>query len=288
MKPKHIGFAGLGNMGRPMAANMVSGRFELFVFDMAGTEERAPEGTRQVTSITELGSKCETIFLSLPDGQVSRDIAQQLAEQQDSTVSCVIDLSTVGVEASRQISSILKASDITYIDAPVSGGKSGAVSGTLTIIWAGPAHIMEDHRPTLEKIAKNLFHIGDEAGQAQSMKLLNNYLSATALMATSEAIIFGLKQGLDMKSMLDVLNASSGQNTATRDKFPKQVLTEKYAAGFHMALMTKDLTLFHQHVQSSGSPAKLVNPLVKLWQEANEAMPGSDFTQIYEFIRDES
>jgi len=284
MVPKDLGFVGLGNMGLPMATNIVSRGFDLMVFDKVAALVESFDKGQVAVSISQLAGRCETIFFSLPNGDISKLVATEIAKQSGSKVKCIIDLSTTGVDASRDIFMALKKAGIVYIDAPVSGGKSGAVAATIALMWGGPADLMESYRPVLEAMAGKVFHVGDEAGQAQSMKLLNNYLSATAMTATSEAISFGLKQGLDMKTMLDVLNVSSGQNTATSDKFPKQVLTGNFAAGFHTALMTKDLNLFHQQVKAKGTPARLAVPLVDIWREADEAMPGSDFSQIYEFI----
>ncbi len=285
MDSKNLGFAGLGNMGGPMASNIASAGFELAVYDKAGTSERAPRGAKIANSLSELASTCDTLFLSLPDGRVSAEVAQQVAAQDKRTVNCIIDLSTVGVDASRQCFEILSKVGIDYIDAPVSGGKGGAIAGTITIIWGGPQALIESHRPFLEAIAKNIFHVGDQAGQGQSMKLLNNFLSAMALTATSEAIHYGLAQGLEMETMLKVLNVSTGQNTATSDKFPKQVSTGKFAAGFHTALMTKDLKLFIENVRPAGTPRQLIELLAETWKQFGQEMPGSDFTKIYQFLQ---
>jgi len=136
-------------------------------------------------------------------------------------------------------------------------------------------------------MAKNIFHVGDQAGQGQSMKLLNNFLSAMALTATSEAILYGLAQGLKMETMLEVLNVSTGRNTATSDKFPNQVATGKFAAGFYTALMTKDLKLYLESVRATGTPKPLIELLAETWKKADQTLPGSDFTQIYQYVRDQ-
>ncbi|HWM19183.1 MAG TPA: NAD-binding protein [Ilumatobacteraceae bacterium] len=129
-----------------------------------------------------------------------------------------------------------------------------------------------------------MFHVGTRAGQGQAMKLLNNYLSATALAATSEAIAFGVAEGLDMSVILDVLNVSTGRNSASADKFPNRVMTGSYDAGFHTRLMAKDVRLFVDSLSRTGTAATVAASVSDVWQRADEAMPGSDFTQIWQFV----
>ncbi|MCZ6764344.1 MAG: NAD-binding protein, partial [Alphaproteobacteria bacterium] len=144
--------------------------------------------------------------------------------------------------------------------------------------------ILERHRSALDAVSGNVFHMGDRAGQGQAMKLLNNFLSATALAATSEAIAFGLEHGLDMTDMLDVLNVSTGRNTATSDKFPKRVVTGSFDAGFRTSLMAKDLVLYFESVVDTRAPDKIGRVVHDLWQKVDESLPGSDFTQIYQHV----
>jgi 3-hydroxyisobutyrate dehydrogenase len=129
-----------------------------------------------------------------------------------------------------------------------------------------------------------VFHVGTRAGQGQAMKLLNNYLSATALAASSEAIAFGLAQGLDMSTMVDVLNVSTGRNSATADKFPNRVMTGTYDAGFHTALMAKDVRLFLAEAATAGTAADVATAVGATWDAADAALPGSDFTEIWTFV----
>jgi 3-hydroxyisobutyrate dehydrogenase-like beta-hydroxyacid dehydrogenase len=279
-----FGFAGLGQMGGPMAANIAKSGVDLSVFDKAGTAERAPEGASAVETFEQLAAAADTLFLSLPDGPVSITVARQLAAMTDRKVSVVIDLSTIGLEAAREAGRILADAGITYIDAPVSGGQAGAKAGTITIMWAGPEDVLERHQDVMQSFSKNLFHVGDAPGQGQAMKLLNNFLSGTAMAATSEAVAFGLSQGLDMKTLLDVVNVSTGQNTATSDKFPKRILTGTYDAGFKTALLTKDVQLFLDNAKAAGTPVEIAETVVNLWNRCNKALPDSDFTRVYEFL----
>ena len=131
----------------------------------------------------------------------------------------------------------------------------------------------------LSEIARKCFHVGDSVGQGQAMKLLNYFLSGTAMTATAEAISFGIDQGLDMAVMLDVLNVSTDQNTATSDKFVRRVLTGTYDAGFTTSLITKDLKLYEQCVADSGAKSVVGAAVGELCQRADAALPGSDFTR---------
>ncbi|HIM76449.1 MAG TPA: NAD(P)-dependent oxidoreductase [Rhodospirillales bacterium] len=284
MSAMRFGFAGLGQMGGPMAANIVAAGFDLSVFDKAGTAERASDGAKPLESLDALAAVVDTLFLSLPDGPVTLAVARDLAALQDRAVSVVIDLSTIGLEAAKEAGQILADAGIQYIDAPVSGGQSGAIAGTITVMWGGPAEVLEIHRDVIMAIAKNLFHVGDQAGHGQTVKLLNNFLSGTAMAATSEAVAFGLSQGIEMKSLLDVVNVSTGRNTATSDKFPNRVLTGSYDAGFKTKLLTKDVGLFLDNAKAAGTPTAVAETVVDLWRRCDAALPDSDFTRIYEFL----
>ncbi len=161
-----------------------------------------------------------------------------------------------------------------------------AASATIALMFAGSASEFERLRPVLGAISKRCFHVGTEPGQGQAMELLNNYLSAVALTATSEAVSFGLTQGLDMKGMLEVLNASSGQNTATSDKFPNRIPPELYDAQFRNTLMLKDLTLYGENVEAAGTSSRLGRVVLEIWRRFATTEPGVDFTRIFPFVLD--
>ena len=283
--PTRFGFVGLGNMGRPMAANLAEAGFDLVVHDAAGTAARAPADTTVAESLAEVAATAETIFLSLPDGPASVAVAEALAGLVARATTTVIDLSTIGISAAERAAEILAARSIAYADAPVSGGTSGARAGTITVMWGGDARLLERHRAAIEAFSGHAFHVGDKPGQGQAMKLSNNFLSATAMVATSEAVIFGLAHGLDLALMLSVLNVSSGRNTATSDKFPNRIATGTYDAGFHTALLAKDVRLYLEGVQATGTPAEVGAMVADIWRRAALAMPGSDYTRVYEFVR---
>ena len=288
MTGSRLGFIGLGNMGGPMAANLAAAGIDLAVFDAAGTAARAPADAQAASSSAEIAALAGTIMLSLPDGAASHEVAREIAAARDRIVETVIDFSTVGLAASREAHAILAEAGVAYVDAPVSGGTRGAREATLTVIWAASEALLSEHRAALEAVAGNVFHVGDLPGQGQAMKLLNNYLSAVAMAATSEAMAFGLSQGLDFATMLDVVNVSTGRNEATRDKFPARILSGTYDAGFDMALMTKDMVLYRDSVRAAGTAREVGETVTNLWRRADDSMPGADFTHIFEFVRDRS
>lgn len=283
---KVIGFVGLGQMGGPMAANIAAGGAEIIVYDKAGTAERAPDGAKLANSFESVLDSADTVFLSVPDGPVSLALAKEIADAKDRRATVIVDLSTIGPEAAREANEILSAAGVTYVDAPVSGGQAGAKAGTITVMWGGPKTVMDEHEAVLKTFSKNVFHCGEDPGQGQAVKVLNNFLSAIAMSATSEAVLYGLSQGIDMKTMLDVVNVSTGQNTATADKFPKRVLTETFDAGFKTKLLTKDVNLFVRNAKAAGTPLTLATTLAAIWNGADAALPDSDFTKIYQYIRD--
>ena len=281
------GFVGLGDMGGPMAANLARGGFQLIVYDKAGTENLAPSGTEIGADIKDVARAAQIVFVSVPDAAASLEVARSLVAVENRNTQTLVNLSTVGVEATGSIVKTLADFGIDYVDAPVSGGRAGAIRGTVTVMWSGSAERMEFIRPVLDSFAGSVFFVGPTPGQGQAMKLLNNYLSAVAMTATSEAIVFGLSHSLDMKTMLDVANVSTGQNSATQDKFPNRILTSTYDAGFRMALMDKDVALYLSEAKSAGTPASLCEQVATYWQKGMKQFPDGDFTEIFKVIRGE-
>jgi 3-hydroxyisobutyrate dehydrogenase-like beta-hydroxyacid dehydrogenase len=153
-------------------------------------------------------------------------------------------------------------------------------------MFAGTDAACRAVEPVLAGLSDRRRRVGDRPGMAQALKLANNFLSATALAATSEAIAFGVSVGLDMATMVEVIDASSGQSAATSDKFPNHVLNGRYSAGFGNALMAKDLELYIGAVEAQGSPSLLGRVTESVWVRFAAAEPGADFTRIYPFLAD--
>jgi 3-hydroxyisobutyrate dehydrogenase len=283
-----LGFVGLGHMGHPMSSRLVMAGHVVVGFDMAGTRQRLPSGAEPADSIEDLAATAKTVFLSLPDGSASLGVCQQIADTTSRRTTTVVDLSTIGIAAARQCAEVLGAVNVDYVDAPVSGGVAGAEVGTLAIMVGAPRALFERVKPLLESIGKNIFLMGELAGQGQAMKLLNNYIIATSLLATSEAVVFGERVGLDMAQVLDVLNVSSGRTQASAHMFPRHVLPRTYDFGFAAALMTKDIGLFLQSAEEAGVSTELAGKATALWREFNAQTPGADFTHIHQFVESAS
>jgi len=193
----------------------------------------------------------------------------------------VIDLSTSGVRATRAVAAALETRGLGFLDAPVSGGVPGAERGTLAVMVAGGAALFATWRPLLEILGKNVFYVGPEPGQGQAMKLVNNMLSATAMAVTAEAMAVATKAGIPPGVALDILNVSSGRNSATQDKFPKDVVTGRFDYGFLTQLMLKDVRLYAELADELGVPALVSPAIVAVWRLAvAEGLGPQDFTTI--------
>jgi len=285
MSKRLTGFIGLGKMGAPMAANLSAAGWPLIAHDAAGTRERAPEGAVAAESVADVAAEADVVLLSLPDGAVVESVADAIIATAPHATTRVVDTSTIGIAAARRVHAKLAEAGIEYVDAPVSGGVSGARAGTVSIMVAASRETYEALETMLAGFTGNVFHVGVEPGQGQAMKILNNFLSGTAMAATSEAVAFGASQNLDLATMLDVLNVSSGRNTASSDKFVNRILTETYDAGFSCAQMNKDMKLYREGLAAAGSRDPVSGAVAGIWQEFLESSKNADITRIYPFIK---
>jgi 3-hydroxyisobutyrate dehydrogenase-like beta-hydroxyacid dehydrogenase len=282
-----IGFVGLGQMGRPMSRRLRAAGYGLIVHDMraAAMDALVAEGAEAAGSAAEVGDRAEVVLVSLPTPEVVRDVA--LGSDgliQGDAPKTYVDLSTTGQSVAVEVATALGARGIATLDAPVSGGVRGAIAGTLAVMVAGPAPALEDLRPLLEVFGR-VFHVGERPGLGQLMKLANNFLSATAIAATAEAVTLGVKGGLDPATMLAVINASTGRNTASEDKFPRQILTGRYSAGFTTGLLTKDLGLCAAAAEALGVPMPVAAEVYAQWQRAvAELGADADITRIASLV----
>jgi 3-hydroxyisobutyrate dehydrogenase-like beta-hydroxyacid dehydrogenase len=280
-----VGFVGLGNMGSQLATNLVGAGLTVVTHDVAGPG-RSPEGATFVDSLDEVARRATAVVCSLPDGPIAERVARGIADvpAPERRTTHVIDTSTIGVAASHLIDGVLADVGIAYVDAPVSGGVAGARARTLSVMVAGRDEACVAVEPVLAGLSDRRRRVGDRPGMAQALKLANNFLSATALAAASEAVAFGVSVGLDMGTMLEVLNTSSGQSAATSDKFVNHVLTGTYSAGFASALMAKDVRLYLQAVDQEHGPSALGRLTADIWERFARDDPGADFTSIYRFV----
>ncbi|MGA7807059.1 NAD(P)-dependent oxidoreductase [Bradyrhizobium sp.] len=277
----NIGFIGLGKMGFPMARRLIEAGNPLVVFDnqREAMDRLAALGAEGASSPRDVADRAETVMASLPSLQASLEVATgKDGVIEGGKVRRFIDLSTVGSHMAARIHGLLAKHDIVQLDSPVSGGVGGAEKGTLAVMVSGPKAEFEAVKPALAVIGK-VFFIGEKPGSAQTMKLANNLLSATAMVATSEAVVMGVKSGLDPNVMIDVINSGSGLNTASRDKFPRSVLPRSFDFGFATGLMVKDVRLALEEMRSLGLNMEVAEAVGRLWEVVIREMgPDSDFT----------
>ncbi len=278
-----LGFIGVGNMGHPMAQRLVDAGHKLVIYDTQ-RDKVASLGQTIAASAKEVADLAEIVLLSLPvPAAVRAVIAGPAGLAEGSRAKVIVDLSTTGRDTILDMAELLKQRGITLVDAPVSGGVSGAAKGTLAVMVAGPAVACEQVKPYLDVIGR-VFVVGDAAGQGQVMKVLNNQLSAMAMAATAEAMIVGVKAGLDARTMLDVLNASSGRNTATTDKFPRAVIDRSFDFGFRAVLLHKDVKLCRTLAESLGMPFSIGTAVEEVWARAAKELGDEDFTRVVEVL----
>ena len=277
-----VGFVGLGNMGSVLAANLVAAGHDVVSHDVTGPG-RSPDGAVFVDDLAEVATLVDTVVLSLPDGSASGSVARSIVRARGRRVSQIVETSTIGLAAARAIDELVTTGEMDYIDAPVSGGVAGARARTLSVMYAGLSDACDAAEPVLAGLSDRRRRVGDTPGMAQALKLANNFLSATALAAASEALAFGESVGLDMAVMLEVINASSGQSAATTD-IPADVLTGRYASGFANTLMAKDLELYRAAVEERETPYVLGKETEAVWEGFAQAEPGADFTRIYPYV----
>ena len=278
-----IGFIGAGRMGFHMVRRLIEAGHQVTVYDNSAEAVARVEklGAKRAASPSDVGDRVESVMLSLP----TPDIVLKVATGDGGVASGrhvkrVIDLSTTGAQMASRIAGLLKAKNIALVDSPVSGGVGGAEKGTLAVMVSGPAADIAAVEAALAVIGR-VFKISDRAGAAQTMKLLNNYLSATAMAATAEAMVMGVKAGLDPKLMLDVINAGSGRNTATMDKYPKSIVTRTFDFGFANALMYKDVKLCLDEAAALDVPNDIMSAVGRAWLTTqNEIGPDKDFTTV--------
>jgi 3-hydroxyisobutyrate dehydrogenase-like beta-hydroxyacid dehydrogenase len=276
-----IGFIGLGKMGFPMARRLIEAGHRLTVFDTqkAAVDRLVALGAKAGASPKDIADEVETVMASLPSLQASLDVATAAGGViEGKRVKRFIDLSTVGSQMAVKIHGLLAKKNIVQIDGPVSGGVGGAEKGTLAVMVSGPRADFEAVKAALGVIGK-VFYIGEKPGSGQTMKLANNFLSATAMVATSEAVVMGVKSGLDPAVMIDVINAGSGMNTASRDKFPRSVLPRSFDFGFATGLMVKDVRLAVEEMRSLGLSMEVAEAVGRLWEVIiRDQGAESDFT----------
>lgn len=287
MAKQAVGFVGVGRMGGRMAQRLVDAGYALTIFDPSdeAANPLVKAGAHRVNSPAEVGSAAEIVLVSLPTPSIVQSAALGPDGVSDgSKVKIFVDTSTTGSTYAKRIAAGLAAKGIVSVDAPVSGGLAGAADGTLAVMVSCPDETFEKVKPVLEVIGK-IFRMGTEPGQGQTMKLLNNLLSATAMAISSEAIVMGVKAGLDPTLVMDVINAGTGRNSATVVKIPKVVIPRTFDIGFEIALLNKDVRLCLEEADAMGVPM-IVGTAVRQLLAITQATEGNkaDMTETVKTI----
>ena len=277
---KTVGVIGIGNMGAPMAANLVRAHFSVLVFDVdrVRAERVASDiGASAAANLGALGRNADVIVTMLPTGH---DVRQVLLEADNGALaaalkpgSVVIDMSSSDPVGTRELGSLLAARSLALVDAPVSGGVPRAKDGTLAIMIGGEAMVIVRVKPVLAALGNRLFEVGG-LGCGHAMKALNNFLAATGFAAAAEAMMVGRRFGLDPAIMIDVVNVSTGRNFSTESTIKQQVLTGNFASGFALGLLAKDVKIAADLADAIGMDAPLGRLVRDLWGEARDDIGG--------------
>jgi len=290
MSGPKLGFVGLGNMGSPMTRNLVTKGHDVTGYDINRQLllQRAQEiGFHAADSLADAARRSDIVITMLPNGKIVREAALGkggLAEGMKPG-TLLIDMSSSGATGTAALGKELKERGITLVDAPVSGGVTGAVAGTLAIMIGGddPAAI-ERAKPILEAMGTKLFVAG-KLGAGHAVKSINNYLGATNLLAISEGLIAAAKFGIDPATALAAINASTGFSGTSQGLFPGQVMNRKFGAGFALALMAKDVGLAAELAKDVGMDTKFISLSAATWARAlNELKGNPDFTEIVKML----
>jgi 3-hydroxyisobutyrate dehydrogenase len=290
-----IGFIGLGNMGLPMAANLVKAGHGVTGFDVVATlrDKLAGFGGAPVETIAAACRGADAVVTMLPAGAHVREVygAPGGVIEAASTGALLIDSSTIDVATAREVAARAAETGLAMVDAPVSGGVGGAQAGTLTFMVGGTEDAFARARPILEAMGKTIVHAGG-AGNGQAAKICNNMILGVSMIAVSEAFLLAEKLGLDAQRLFDIASKSSGQCWSMTSycpvpgPVPASPANRDYQAGFTAAMMLKDLKLAQDAAGSTGAATPLGAAAAGLYDSfAGEGHAGEDFSAIIRFLR---
>jgi 3-hydroxyisobutyrate dehydrogenase-like beta-hydroxyacid dehydrogenase len=283
-----LAFIGCGAMGAPMAERLIDAGHSVRVYDPnpAATGPLVARGAVAAASPNEAATGSEIAFACLPSPEISR----QVALDPGGIAACrglgvYVEMSTIGSKAVKEIASDLGKVGISVLDAPVSGGPRGARGGTLSTMVAGERAAFDQAKPYFEAIARNVFYIGETPGLGQVTKLANNMISAAGMAVAFEASAMAVKAGVNARVLIDTINASTGRNSATMDKFPASVLTRSFDYGGKLSIMYKDVLLCLEEARALNVPMWVGANVVQLWFHAmTEGRGNDDYTALIKMI----
>lgn len=267
----NVGFIGLGVMGRPMALNLLKAGHSLTVYDIVkeAVAELGRAGAKAAGSPKELAAAVDAVITMLPNAA----IVEATVTGEDGLLAgarggqIFVDMSSVAPRTSIRMAGLAAAKGVGYVDAPVSGGASGAAAGTLTIMVGGAAADVEKVLPLFEAMGKNVRRMG-ETGAGDAVKMVNNLLLGANMAALAEALVLGVKSGLSAETMYEVIRNSSGASYALTAKMPNFIMKRKFAPGFTIDLQYKDLELAVESAKAMALPLPMTNAAQQVFELA--------------------
>ena len=286
---QELGFVGVGRMGGPMAVRLLDAGYPLTVYDTNAEAVNAlvARGAKSAPSAEAVASAAEIVLMSLPTPPIVQAVSVgEGGILRGSRLTTLIDLSTTGPSVAKVVAKAAGERNVAWVDSPVSGGVAGATKGTLAVMVS----CAQDTFPTVDPVLKTFgktFYVGEKPGLAQIAKLANNLLAASAIVVSSEAVAMGVKAGLDAKVLIDIINAGSGRNSATQDKFPRAILPRTFDFGFATGLSYKDVRLCVDEAEALGVPM-VAGAAVRQMLAITQAKFGadSDFTSIARVVEE--
>jgi len=281
-----LGFIGTGALGAPIAKKLRAAGNDVVAFDrdprrLAGLAE---SGARLAASARAVAEDCAIIFACLPAPDTSRAVAGEVAA--GGAAELVIELSTLGVAAAQAIAATLTARGIAFLDAPVIGGAGGSAvaAGKIAIICAGEDAAFQRAEPLLGALTERIFHVGTAPGQAQICKLVNNAIGIAGLTMACEAMVMGVKAGIDPTMLLAIVNAGSGRNVATEEKFFRAILPRDFPSDGSIDIGLKDMALYVETLAALGLPAPVGATILDIWQQAKQEQPARSYNSIIQYF----
>ncbi|MGU3497801.1 3-hydroxyisobutyrate dehydrogenase [Mycobacterium sp. C31M] len=286
-----VAFLGLGNMGGPMAANLVAGGYTVHGFDLVADlrDAAAAKGVKTFDTGAAAVAEADVVITSLPNGAIVKSCYAEVLPAAKAG-ALFIDTSTISVDDAREIHRQALEGGFAQLDAPVSGGIKGAAAGTLAFMVGGEDDAFEKAEPVLDPMAGKVIHCGS-AGAGQAAKVCNNMVLAVQQIAIGEAFVLAEKLGLDKQSLFDVITGATGNcwsvsvNCPVPGPVPTSPANNEFKPGFATALMNKDLGLAMAAVDSTGSSAPLGTHAAQIYEEFNKEHAALDFSAVIEALR---
>lgn len=263
-----IGCIGIGAMGGPMARNLVKAGFDVIVHDMKPelVDGLVAAGAQRGDSVVDVANRAVIVLVCLNTVQASFDVATEASR--GSAIRIYVDQSTTGPTVAAEIRDIVEGAQVQMLDAPISGGADGAEAGTLSIMTSGPRQAFDTVKPAFDAIGRNVFYLGENPGNGQMMKIINNYLGHVTKIATAEALTMGVKFGLDATTMIDVLCASTGRNAYIEGAIGDAIRTGRLDSGGNMNISYKDCKAALDEAKRLGTPTDTGARLLDIYGDA--------------------